>query len=182
MVLVNTIKACLVRDETLRGHFNVSIDSVSDDSRRLGAVALRGTSRYHTLSSVLITYSVSFDVDKQQFQDSSDGYAQMTTTFATSVEDGLFTQTLRAIAGSNSVLSTATGATSVATVTSASVKYIQLMYPSFAPTVSCRPTVTPTQQPSTRTPTQVPTTTAPTVTPTTRAPTAQPTFKTSKNN
>jgi hypothetical protein len=180
VVLINTVKACLVTDETLRRFFNVSIDSVSDDARRLGAVGLRRKSIERTLSNAQIKYSVSFDVDKQQYQDSSDGYSQMTTTFMTSVGGGLFTQTMRASAGSNSVLSTATGATTVASITPASVKYVQLLYPSMSPTVSCRPTVTPTQLPTTRTPTRVPTTTAPTVTPTTVAPTAMPTFKTSK--
>jgi hypothetical protein len=180
LVVINTIKACLVYDEKLRGYFNVSIDSVSDGNRRLGIATLRGKNKERTLSNAQIKYSVSFDVDKQQYLDASDGYSQMTTTFSKSVEDGLFTLTLRANAGTSSVLSTATGATSVTAVTPASVKYVQLLYPSMSPTVSCRPTVTPTQLPTTRTPTRVPTTAAPTVTPTTIAPTAQPTFKTSK--
>ncbi len=178
MALIATVKTCLVPDASLRAAFNVTISSVSDDTRRL--TALRGKSKAHVLSNAHVKYGISFDVDKQQYLNSADGYSQMTSSFSNAASSGLFTTTLHSTAGSGSVLLAATGATTVASVSQYTEKFIQLMYPSFAPTVSCRPTVTPTQQPSTRTPTRVPTTTAPTVTPTTRAPTAQPTFKTSK--
>jgi hypothetical protein len=177
VALISTVKASLVPEAGLRASFNVTIDSVSDDNRRLSA--LRGKNKQLVVSTAQVQYAVSFDVDKQQYLDAADGYSQMTSSYSVAISDGQFSSTLHTYAQSGSPLVSATGATT-SVYSAYSVKYIQLMYPSFAPTVSCRPTVTPTQQPSTRTPTRVPTTTSPTVTPTTIAPTALPTFKTSK--
>jgi hypothetical protein len=178
MVLIATVKACLVPDASQRANFNVSIASVVDVDRRL--TTLRGKNNVKVLPNTQVKLSVSFDVDKLQYLNSADGYSQMTTSFSSAASSGLFTSTLQTNAGGDSVLSTATGSTTVAAISLYVEHIIQLMYPSFAPTVSCRPTVTPTQLPTTRNPTRLPTTMAPTATPTTIAPTAMPTFKTSK--
>jgi hypothetical protein len=154
VALISTVKASLVPEAGLRASFNVTVDSVSDDSRRLSA--LRGKSRQLVASSAQVRYAVSFDVDKQQYLNAADGYSQMTSSYSAAIVNGQFSSTLHANAQSGSPLASATGATT-AVYSAYIVNYIQLMYPSFAPTVSCRPTVAPTRVPTTATPTAKPT-------------------------
>jgi hypothetical protein len=170
--VVATVKASLVADIQLRALFNTTVDTTTDVSRRL--TALRGKS---TLSTVSVVYSVSFDMDKMQYLDVQDGFSQMKDSFTSAIEDGQFTSTLQSNGGS---LAAANGATVCLFSVNPTVTIIQLNYPSMSPTVSCRPTVTPTQLPTTRTPTRVPTTITPSQVPTTIRPTAQPTFRTSE--
>jgi hypothetical protein len=180
-VLISTVKACLVSDLLLRATFNVTVSSATTLGRKLSTSGgLRG--KKTVLSTASVVYLVSFDVDKQQYLTATDGYSQMTTSFSTSVQGDKFTSTLQAnaVSGSNTALASASGAVS-ATYSQFTTRTVQLLYPSFAPTVSCRPTVIPTQQPSTRTPTRAPTTIAPTRLPTTAMPTALPTFRTGES-
>ncbi len=164
--VVATVKECLVSSPSLRSSFNVTLSSTSSTNV---VRSLRGKTAQSTVDLV---YSISFDVDRQQYLTAADGYSQMTQFFDTSIQaGGLFTSTLQIKAGSNSELSSASGATS-AVYSSFNTIEVQLLSPSFAPTVSFRPTVTPTQQPTTRIPTRLPTT---------ATPTAFPTFKTSEN-
>ncbi len=178
MALVNTVKSCLVTAGSNTGSFNVTITSIKDSARRLNSKTFRGKET-QAVVGVSVDFKVSFDVDKQQYLNVNDGLDSMKSNFNSNAASGVFDTTLKVNAPAGSPLSGVSGATS-AVIGTAEIKTILLLYPTMQPTVSCRPTVTPTQQPSTRTPTRVPTTTAPTVTPTTRAPTAQPTFKTSK--
>jgi hypothetical protein len=159
--VISTVKASLVPDVQLRVLFNTTVDAITDLS----------------LSAVSVVYSVSFDMDRMQYLDVADGFSQMKSSFTAAIEDGQFNSTLQANGGS---LAAASGATVCVFSFDPVVTIIQLKYPSMAPTVSCRPTVRPTQQPTTTRPTCLPTTIMPSRVPTTIRPTAQPTFRTSE--
>jgi hypothetical protein len=151
LALISTVKASLVSSESLRSSFNVTIDSVSGTNRRL--TALRGLTReQHVLTSTAqIQYAVSFDVDKQKYLDAADGYSQMTTSYSAAIAGDQFNSFLHNYAPSGGSPATASGA-STAIYSAFSVKIVQLMYPSFAPTASCRPTtMMPTRAPTAKT-------------------------------
>eukprot|EP01034_Spumella_vulgaris_P047563 gene47563-biopygen38562 len=177
LALVDTVKACLVTDSRT-GSFNVTITSVTDNSRRLqGYLRLRTHKKNQLSGGVSIKFTVSFDVDKQQFLNADDGMSKMKNNFNANAASGVFDTTLQTNTPSDSPLADATGATSCVTGTPA-IQLIQLMYPSMQPTFSCSPTVLPTVPPTTFKPTLRPTTVNPTPLPTTAAPTFMPTMKT----
>jgi hypothetical protein len=177
LALVDTVKSCLVTDGSI-GSFNVTVMSVKDTARRLNSKSLRGKKNVQA-AGVAIDFSVSFDVDKQQFLDVDDGLNSMKNNFNSNAASGVFDTTLKANVPVGSPLTAATGSSS-AVVGTAEVKTVLLLYPTMQPTISCRPTVTPTQLPTTTKPTTKPTTIMPTPLPTTASPTFIPTFRTSK--
>eukprot|EP01034_Spumella_vulgaris_P047487 gene47487-biopygen34267 len=108
IALIKTVKECLVSDPTMRSYFNVTIDAVADVNRRL--TSLRGKNTQDD-SKAQVKYSVTFDVDKQQYLNAATGYTQMTTSFSDSLVSGFFTATLQENLGRDSTLSEATAAT-----------------------------------------------------------------------
>jgi hypothetical protein len=127
--------------------------------------------------STSITFQIAFDVDRLQYNDAAQGYSQMTTLFTSNAASGGFNMKLQTNAAGLASLLTVKG-TSTAMYSTYWLTFVQLRSPSMQPSISVSPSVTPTQQPTTRTPTLLPTTTDPTMQPTTPTPTFAPTFKT----
>jgi hypothetical protein len=153
--LIATVKTCLVPEASSTSSFNVTVTSVTSQDRRLELNSLL-RQRQDVLSGVSVVFSVSFDVDKLNYLDASDGVNKMQTSFNTNAANGKFDSILRNNAASGSPLQAVSGASS-ALVGATTIKIIQLMHPSVQPTVSCRPTVRPTQSPTTAAPTFMPT-------------------------